>query len=113
MTDFADMLVLLVLAHLLFDFPLQGDFLARAKNSQAPIPGVPWQTALTSHAAMHAGAVYLITGAAWAASIEFIVHFVVDDMKSRGWIDFNTDQAVHLACKVLYACLIVSGVTWQ
>ena len=32
-----------------------GDFLARAKNRTAPIPGFPWWQALTAHAAMHSG----------------------------------------------------------
>lgn len=32
----------LVAGHALADYPLQGDFLARAKNRAAPIPGVPW-----------------------------------------------------------------------
>jgi hypothetical protein len=32
----------LVAAHALCDYPLQGDFLARAKNRAAPIAGVPW-----------------------------------------------------------------------
>ena len=51
------MLFVLVVAHFLCDFPLQGDFLAKAKNPEAPLPGVPWQWAMLAHAAIHAGAV--------------------------------------------------------
>ena len=32
----------LMVGHALADYPLQGDFLAKAKNRTAPIPGVPW-----------------------------------------------------------------------
>jgi hypothetical protein len=32
----------LIAGHALADYPLQGDFLSRAKNRSAPIPGFPW-----------------------------------------------------------------------
>ena len=31
---------ILILCHFIFDYPLQGDFLAKAKNETAPIPAV-------------------------------------------------------------------------
>ncbi|WP_312052289.1 hypothetical protein [Brevundimonas diminuta] len=49
----------LIVAHVVCDYPLQGDFLAKAKSRFAPIPGVPWQQALGAHAIMHGGAVAL------------------------------------------------------
>lgn len=36
------MAIALVAGHALADYPLQGDFLARAKNRTAPIAGFPW-----------------------------------------------------------------------
>lgn len=36
---------LFLFAHFLFDFPLQGDFLSRAKNPLSPLPGVSWRWA--------------------------------------------------------------------
>jgi hypothetical protein len=56
------LLIALLTAHALADYPLQGDFLSKAKNRMAPIPGVPWRQALGAHAFIHAGAVALITG---------------------------------------------------
>ena len=53
---------ILILCHFIFDYPLQGDFLAKAKNEKAPIPGVPWVHAMFAHTFMHAGAVTLVTG---------------------------------------------------
>jgi hypothetical protein len=37
---------LLLVDHALADYPLQVDFLARAKNHAAPIPGISWYQAL-------------------------------------------------------------------
>lgn len=34
--------LMLLAGHALCDYPLQGDFLAKAKNRAAPLPGVPW-----------------------------------------------------------------------
>lgn len=53
---------LLVFGHMLGDYPLQGDFLSKAKNRYAPIAGVPWYQALGAHSAIHAGFVGIITG---------------------------------------------------
>jgi hypothetical protein len=99
------MLALLVVAHLLADYPLQGDFMAKAKNCTAPFPGVPWQTILLSHAAIHAGFVWLITGSVWCAAFELVAHTYIDHAKCKGYIGFNADQALHIACKVAYAIL--------
>jgi hypothetical protein len=99
------LLALLLVGHALADYPLQGDFLARAKNERAPIPGVPWWQAMTAHCVIHAGMVLMITAIWWLAALEFVIHFVTDRLKCRGQISFNTDQAIHVACKVMWAAL--------
>lgn len=96
------LLLLLFAAHALCDYPLQGDFLARGKNRFAPLPGVPWFQCLFAHALIHAGAVLLITGNAWLAVAELVIHFLVDDRKCAGDYGFNFDQAIHYGCKVLW-----------
>lgn len=108
MTAFLHMLVLLLCAHALCDYPLQGDFLARAKNLIAPIPGVPWECAMSAHAAIHAGAVLLITGSLPLALFEFAAHFAIDCVKCCGFISFRVDQLLHVACKVVWA-----SIAWQ
>lgn len=105
MTDFAMMAVLLVGAHGLADYPLQGDFLAKAKNRTAPIPGVPWWQALAAHSAIHGAFVALITGLWWLAIPEVIVHWLTDDAKCRGLISYNADQAIHLVSKGLWLAI--------
>lgn len=100
-----ELFALLLVAHALADYPLQGDFLAKAKNRTAPIPGVPWWQALSAHALIHAGFVGVLTGHLWLGVAEFIAHWLADDAKCRGRIGFNTDQAIHVACKALWALI--------
>lgn len=102
MTDPFLILIALIAAHALCDYPLQGDFLAKAKNRTAAIPGVPWWQAMGAHAVMHGAAVALITGIWWLSVLEAAIHWITDDAKCRSKIDFNTDQAIHLICKAAW-----------
>lgn len=92
----------LVAGHALCDYPLQGDFLARAKNRAMPIPGVPWYQALGSHAIIHGAAVALLTGIPLLGLFEALLHAFIDDLKCTGRIGFNTDQALHIVCKAAW-----------
>lgn len=102
-----EMVLALVAAHALADYPLQGDFLAKAKNRSAPIPGVPWWQAMWAHSAIHGGAVALVTGIWWLGVAEAIVHFWIDDRKCTGKLTFNQDQALHIAFKALWLAIAV------
>lgn len=97
------LLIKLIFAHCLADYPLQGDFLASAKNHKKPISGVPWYQALGAHAAIQAGFVWLITGSLTCATVELIAHAVIDYLKCDGRTTYNQDQAMHIFCKVFYA----------
>ncbi len=98
----------LLVGHALADYPLQGDFLSKAKNRTAPIPGVPWWQALGAHAVIHGGIVACITKRPLLGVAEALVHAITDDLKCRGKLTFNEDQAIHVGCKVLWA-LIAQG----
>lgn len=106
MTEAFQIFALLLGWHALADYPLQGDFLARAKNRAAPIPGVPWYQAMGAHVAIHALGVWLITGVWWMGAIEAVAHFATDDAKCRGKIGFNTDQFLHIALKTAFAVIL-------
>ena len=97
----------LLAAHALADYPLQGDFLSRAKNRTAAIPGVPWWQALGAHCVIHGAAVALLTGIGWLGLMETIIHWFTDDAKCRGKLTFNQDQAIHIGCKVLWLAIAV------
>ncbi len=103
-------LALMIAGHAVADYPLQGDFLAKAKNRFAPIPGVPWYQALGAHAVIHGGFVLAITGSLTLGIAETTVHFLIDDVKCRGRISYNTDQFLHVACKVTWALALYTGI---
>ena len=95
-------LFLLLAAHALCDFPLQGDYLARGKNHTAPIPGSPWPILLLAHALIHGGAVAIITGQVWLGVAETAAHCAIDHAKCGQRISYQVDQALHVACKVAW-----------
>jgi len=97
----------MLVAHALADYPLQGDFLSRAKNRHAPLPGVPWYQALGAHAIIHGAAVALITGSTVLGLAEVVVHAVTDDLKTSGRIDYNADQAIHITAKAIWAAAAI------
>lgn len=101
------LLALLLAGHALADYPLQGDFLSKAKNRANPIPGVPWYQGLLAHAAIHGGFVGAITCSMTLGIAEFVVHCLIDDAKCMGRISYNTDQALHVACKVAWVTALV------
>lgn len=107
MIHFLPMLAVLWIAHFLCDYPLQGDFLARGKNFNAPLPGVPWYWCMIGHCAIQAGAVWLLTDSWILALFEFIAHFAIDCFKCDGALSFDADQALHLTCKIFWAALFV------
>jgi Protein of unknown function (DUF3307) len=106
---YLELLALLVIAHLLADYPLQGDFLAKAKNHTAPIPGVPPLIALLSHAVIHAGFVWLVTGSAVLGLAELLLHAAIDRTKCAGLMSFTHDQWLHFLCKVVYVAILTLG----
>lgn len=106
-----ELLALLIAAHMLADYPLQGDFLARGKNRTAPIPGIPWQHPMAAHCTIHGGLVGIITGSLWLGLAETVAHWLTDDAKCRGKISYHMDQSIHIGCKVVWvAILLVAGV---
>ena len=106
---FLTVLILLLCAHALCDYPLQGNFLASAKNHllRRAEQVIPWWHAMAAHCAIHAGAVLLITGSVFLAAAEFVLHFWTDLGKCEGLISDTQDQAIHIGCKVLWAIILV------
>lgn len=102
---FGMMLFLLVVGHALADFPLQGDFLAQAKNRHTQLGQLYWTHALPAHALIHGGFVAVITGQVWLGVAEAVIHGVTDWLKCEKKISLNTDQAIHLLCKLAWATL--------
>lgn len=96
----------LAIGHCVADYPLQGDFLARAKNHRQPIPTVPWYQALVAHALIQAGTVWFLTDSPACGCAEFVLHASIDYLKNDGRLSFNQDQFLHIACKIIYVFLL-------
>lgn len=97
-------LFMLLTGHALADYPLQGDYLAKSKDRNNPLGanGV-WRHSLGAHALIHGGMVALITGRVSLGLAETAIHAATDFAKTEKLIDYDTDQAIHVACKVLWA----------
>ena len=100
----------LLIAHALFDYPLQGDFLSRNKNRHFKdennnVKGL-WIHCLTSHSILHAGSVWLITGSFIIGIMEFVLHWIIDFLKCEGITNFHTDQFLHVLCRILYVIIL-------
>jgi len=96
---------LLIAGHFVADYPLQGDFLATAKQKG---PLRLWH--LFGHSAIHGGAVLLVTGSLALGLAETAVHMGIDELKTRGVTSFAQDQALHVICKVLWTAALLWGV---
>lgn len=105
----------LVAAHALCDFVLQPDAMARGKSQLGPVtfPREPdheptWLHWLAAHSMIHgagvAGALAIVGRADlwWLGLIEAACHAVIDYLKSARRITMTVDQALHLACKVVW-----------
>ena len=112
MDVFVTTFLALVFFHALADFPLQGDFLAKAKNPLTPLPGIPWAWAMTMHTTIHAGAVLLVTGSYLLAGVELVMHWIIDDNKCRGHFGFGIDQGLHVMCKAFWALGVAMSVAF-
>lgn len=103
-------LFLLLIGHALADYPLQGDFLAQGKNRHTELGKIYWPYALSSHALIHGGFVYLFTQNLWLGIAETFIHAYIDWQKCEQKITLFQDQMAHFACKILWATLIYYGV---
>ena len=104
MTEALTLLLLLLAAHWACDYPLQGDFLARAK-AEGPLRVYH----LTAHAGIHGGAVALVTGSLSLGLVEWALHTTIDEMKVRKRTSFAFDQAAHIVCKATYVAILAAG----
>ena len=109
--ELPEMFALLVFGHMLADYPLQGDFLSKAKNRFHPLAGMPWYQAMLAHSVIHGGLVGLVTGSLWLGLAETAVHWLIDDAKCAGRIGFNCDQLLHIGSKLLWVALIWLGIS--
>ncbi|MGX5719910.1 DUF3307 domain-containing protein [Shinella zoogloeoides] len=99
------MLALMLLgAHWLCDYPLQGQFLSDAK-AKGPLRFYH----LWAHAGIHGTAVALVSGNVWLGLAEWLAHTVIDELKVRGRSTFALDQTLHIVCKAVWLLIAVGA----
>lgn len=98
---------LLIAGHAVADYPLQGEFLATAKDRHTDLGRLFWPHALTCHALIHGGFVAVLTGSVWLGAAETVAHWCIDWLKCERRIGLNTDQALHLVCKALWFAAVM------
>jgi len=67
--------------------------------------GVMWM-----HAFVHGAAVLFVTNSIFLAGLEIFAHYILDTVKCYGKIKYNTDQFLHLCCKLVWVILFWAGV---
>jgi len=95
------LLLALVSAHFICDFPLQSDWIG--KNKSPITGGTIWPWVMAAHAATHATGTYVVSGSVKAAMFQFAAHALIDIGKCLGAYGFHTDQTLHLTCAVALA----------
>lgn len=98
--------LLLVFFHFLADFPLQGDYLAKAKNRHTDLGKDHWGLALFAHSFIHAGFVFMVTSSIIVATLELVSHAVIDYLKCENKFGIHVDQALHICLKLIWVTLI-------
>jgi hypothetical protein len=117
-TDLQNGLVLffaLLIGHAFADYPLQGQFLSVGKvrgDALEKLTGTKWPQGvwlylLSMHSLVHAGAVWMITADVRFGLAEFFLHWIIDFAKAEDMTNFYVDQALHIACKIVFVYLII------
>ena len=102
----------LLVGHAMGDFVFQRKVMALSKSRHAEIFKTagprfpPWYYWMLSHALVHGGFVYLITGSLVLGVVETVLHSIIDYSKCEHWIGIHVDQSLHILCKVGYLYFI-------
>lgn len=90
-----EILLKLLFCHLVGDYVLQSDFIAKTK-------GENWYH-LFIHCTLYCLPFYLVFGATWHLTVIFITHVIIDPMKARyNKISYPQDQVMHYLVALIY-----------
>ncbi len=90
-----ELIVKLIFCHLVGDYPLQIDYIAKTK-------GENWYHLLV-HCFLYVVPFYWLFGWNWQLLVVLVSHFVIDSLKARyKKINYITDQLLHYAVLMVY-----------
>lgn len=88
-------LLLIIFCHLVGDYVLQIDFIAKTK-------GTNWYH-LFVHCALYILPFYVVFGLTWQLGLIFVAHMIIDTLKVRyNKINYVTDQVLHYIVALVY-----------
>ncbi len=88
-------IIALIFCHLVGDYVLQTDFIAKTK-------GENWYH-LIVHCALYCLPFFLFFGLTWQLLFIFIMHVIIDPLKARyNKINYATDQLLHYIVMLVY-----------
>ena len=107
LTNYFNLLILLLMSHMIGDFVLQSSVMAEGKNpaKNNAIDSIWW---LTAHGATHGLLVILVTGIPLLGLLEMVMHCSIDHGKCIKLYTFNTDQLLHIICKIVLSFLALN-----
>ncbi len=89
------LIITLIFCHLVGDYILQTDFIAKTK-------GENWYH-LIVHCMLYCLPFFVLFGLTWQLSFIFITHMVIDPLKARyDKINYITDQLLHYIVMLVY-----------
>jgi hypothetical protein len=90
-----ELLLKLVFCHLVGDYVLQSDFIAKSKGENF--------YHLFVHCVLYCLPFYIVFGLTWQLMAIFMTHIVIDASKARHKaIDYTTDQLLHHMITLIY-----------
>lgn len=88
-------ILIIILCHLVGDYVLQVDFIAKTK-------GTNWYH-LFVHCALYVLPFYIVFGLTWQLGFIFVAHMITDPLKARyNKINYVTDQILHYVVALVY-----------
>lgn len=89
------LIITLIFCHLVGDYVLQNDFIAKTK-------GENWYH-LIVHCILYCLPFFVLFGLTWQLSFIFITHMIIDPLKARyNKINYVTDQLLHYIVMLVY-----------
>ena len=93
--DWYDIVLVLISCHLIGDYVLQIDFIAKSKGTNI--------YHLLVHCFLYCVPFYIMFGAIWQLAVLFITHIIIDLLKARyKLIPYCLDQVLHYVICLLY-----------
>lgn len=89
------LIITLIFCHLVGDYVLQTDFIAKTKGGN-------WYH-LIVHCVLYCLPFFVLFGLTWQLSFIFITHMIIDPLKARyNKINYITDQLLHYIVMLVY-----------